>query len=397
MRWLLGTIFLFVLAVMVAMLARVNYGNVVVLWPPYRVDISVNVALLSLAIIFVVGHLILVAMSKAASLPSRVRDYREKRKQLQSDQALREGFTALIEGRFGRAERLAGEAFEDTRNAAAAALIAARAAHRMRESVRRDQWLDKAASGQAAATLMSRAEFALEDQQPQAALEAVDKLQLSGARHIQAMRMSLRANEKAERWTEVLRLASLLERRDALHPAVLKKTRRDAFFALLNQYRNHAQNLQKLWKTLPSSLIEDESLHVRAFDAFVQAGEVKGAIDLAVTALNRHYMPTLLLSYSRLTSVSATERLANLERWKTQYAEPPGLSFALGELCMEQSLWGKARACLEEAQRRGPSVQGYYALGKLAEKIGNPDLAHQHYKAAALLACENPQAPYANV
>jgi HemY protein len=111
---------------------------------------------------------------------------------------------------------------------------------------------------------------------------------------------------------------------------------------------------------------------------------------LAVTALNRRYMPRLLLAYARLPIVSATERLANLERWKTQHAEPAGLSFALGELCIEQSLWGKARASLEEAQRRSPSVQGYYALGKLAEKIGDPELAHRHYKSAAQLACEAP-------
>jgi HemY protein len=388
MRWLLGTIFLFVLAVLVAMLARVNYGNVVVLWPPYRIDVSVNVALLALLLLFTVAHLVLVAMSKAASLPARVRDYRERRKQLQSDQALREGFTALIEGRFGRAERLAGEAYEDPRNAGAAALIAARAAHRMREVARRDDWLNKATQGQAAATLMSKAEFALEDQQPEAALEAVDKLQASGARHIQAMRMSLRANEKSGRWTEVLRLANLLERRDALHPAVLKKTRRDAFAALLNQYRSNAGNLQKLWKSLPDSLREDEGLHIRAFDAFVQAGEHTVARDLCVSALNQHYLPKLLLAYARLKQLAGTERLANLEKWRSQYADPPGLNFALGELCIEQSLWGKARACLDDAQRREPTVAGYFALAQLAEKIGNIDQANHCYREAAALACQ---------
>ncbi len=390
MRWLLGTIFLFVLAVLVAMLARVNYGNVVVLWPPYRIDVSVNVVLISLLVLFSIAHLMLVAMSKAASLPARVRDYRERRKQLQSDQALREGFTALIEGRFGRAERLAGEAFTDSRNAGAAALIAARAAHRMREVTRRDDWLTKATSEQAAATLMSRAEFALEDQQPDAALEAVDKLQASGARHIQAMRMSLRANEKSGRWTEVLRLANLLERRDALHPAVLKKTRRDAFSALLNQYRSNAGNLQKLWKSLPDSLREDEGLHVRAFEAFVQAGEHGAARDLSVSALNQHYMPKLLLAYARLQKIAATERLANLEKWRGQFADPPGLNFALGELCVEQSLWGKAKACLDDAQRREPTVAGYYALAQLAEKIGDVDLANQCFRDAAKLACQKP-------
>jgi HemY protein len=386
MRWLIGTLFLFAVAVVVALVARVNHGNVVVLWPPYRMDVSVNVALLCILVGFLVFHFLLLALAKAFDLPGRVRRFREGRRAQRADQNLREAFTALMEGRFGRAERLATESMHEPKNQGMASLIGARAAHRMREPARRDQWMERAPVAQNAANLMLRAEFALEDQSPDRALEAVQQLHASGARHIQAIRMSLRANEKAERWSEVLRLVSVLERRDALHPAVLEKSRRVAVAGLLDKNSQDAGALARLRKELPSALLRDEAIAPRLFSALVNVGDVGGAREVAVAALDREYCEALVRPYASLKSVDASERLANLERWSKKYQDPVVLVFALGELCMEQSLWGKAQAMLDSAHLRAPSVSTHVALADLATRLGKGELATKHYQSAAKLA-----------
>ncbi len=50
MRWLVWLIMLLTAAVAVALVARFSNGNVAILWPPYRVDLSVNLALAIIAI-----------------------------------------------------------------------------------------------------------------------------------------------------------------------------------------------------------------------------------------------------------------------------------------------------------------------------------------------------------
>jgi HemY protein len=128
MRWIVWILMLVSAAVGLALLMRVNHGNVAVLWPPYRVDVSVNLALLVLGLLFVALHLLMIAIGKALDLPERVRDYRERRGRDAAVMALRDAILALFEGRFGRAERLAQQAREDVQLAGPAALIAARTA-----------------------------------------------------------------------------------------------------------------------------------------------------------------------------------------------------------------------------------------------------------------------------
>ena len=66
MRWLVWSVLTFALAAGIALAARFNHGNVAILWPPYRIDVSVNLALVLLGLAFALGHLTLVGVGKKA-------------------------------------------------------------------------------------------------------------------------------------------------------------------------------------------------------------------------------------------------------------------------------------------------------------------------------------------
>ena len=51
------------------------------------------------------------------------------------------------------------------------------------------------------------------------------ELNTSGTRHIHALQMSLKAQQQAKNWPEVLRLVRVLDKRKALHPALSKRLR----------------------------------------------------------------------------------------------------------------------------------------------------------------------------
>ena len=234
MRWVVWLLVAFATAVGLALLMRFNQGNVVVLWPPYRIDLSVNLVLALLAGVFTLMHLLLVGTARALGLPQRVQEYRQRRQQEQAAASLRESVLAFFEGRLGRSERFARGALSTAATAGPAALVAARAAHRMQERDRRDQWFKEAAQdpGAAQAVLMSQAEVAVDDRRTSEALDLLDQISSRGARHMVSLRTALRAYEQAERWEDVLRTLRLVEKRDAMHPVATAQLRARALTAL---------------------------------------------------------------------------------------------------------------------------------------------------------------------
>ena len=83
-------------AVGIALLMRVNHGNVAVLWPPYRIDLSINMAVLILAVLFLVLHLLFGILSNALNLPGRVREYRDRRRRDRALTGLRDSLLAYF-------------------------------------------------------------------------------------------------------------------------------------------------------------------------------------------------------------------------------------------------------------------------------------------------------------
>lgn len=254
MRWLVWVILLFSAAVAISLIARFSHGNVAILWPPYRVDVSVNFALALLAALFIFMHLFLVAIGKLFALPKRVREYRETREKEKAHDALAASLLASFEGRYGRSERLARAAQSNAQTSSLAALVAARAAHRMREFKRRDDWLVQANDPAArAARLLTQAELLVEEQKPAEALEAISQAQKAGSRHIHSLRLALRAHEQNSDWAQVIRLTQTLDKRDALHPLASAQYRLSAYRKLLAN--SEGAQLNQLWTEIKNSPI----------------------------------------------------------------------------------------------------------------------------------------------
>ncbi len=390
MRRMIWSVLIVSAAVGLAMLMRLNHGNVAVLWPPYRIDVSVNFAVLVLVVAFLAFHLLLVTLSNALNLPARVREYRERRRRQAALAGLRDSLLALFEGRFGRAERLAQSALGDRNLAGAAALVAARAAHRMRETERRDRWLDSARDepGAGSARLMTAAELAVEDHRPADAIEAIETLQAAGSRHIHALRVALRAHEQSGDWAAAIHALRQIEKRDALHPAAIRGLKIRAYRALFAARRDDAGAVQQLHASLaPADRAIDEIAEAAA-QAFAAAGKPEQAARIVEQALETRLVVPLLALYAQLDAVPARERLRRAEAWRGRYGDDPALLRLLGRLCAAQGLWGKAEEFLLLARRGAPERESDLLLAQLYERLGRLDEAHAHYRLAALAGPE---------
>ena len=86
MKGLLWVLALFALAVGVSLAARTHEGYVLVVMPPYRMELSLNLAILICVAAFLVLHGLLRAFSLARSLPGRARAFRARREQQAREQ-----------------------------------------------------------------------------------------------------------------------------------------------------------------------------------------------------------------------------------------------------------------------------------------------------------------------
>jgi HemY protein len=389
MRWLVWVILLFSAAVAISLVARFSQGNVAILWPPYRVDVSVNFALALLAALFVFLHLFLLGVGKLFALSKKVREYRETREREKAHDALAAALLASFEGRYGRAERLARNAQTSAQTSSLAALVAARAAHRMREFKRRDDWLVQANDPAArAARLLTQAELLVEEQKPAEALEAISQAQKAGSRHIHSLRLALRAHEQNGDWAQVIRLTQTLDKRDALHPSASIQYRLSAYRKLLAQ--SEGAPLNQLWNEIKKQPDIKNRLAGDVATALKNKELHAAARTIYETQLDEEFSVSFLRAYLSDSELSLTARLQRVQLWAERYGDEPELLAALGELCRREKLWGKAQSYLELSLNKRASVAAHCSLAQTFEAIDKPEQAHEHYRLAAQLANENP-------
>jgi len=394
MRFFLWLLALMALAIGVAVTARFNPGNVVLFYPPHRIDLSLNLFVVLMLALFALLYLVIGALRSTMQMPGRVAAYRLRKRERDGNKGLRDALKALFEGRFGHAEKAALRAAELPENAGVAALIGARAAHRMRQNHRRDNWLAQTAGDNALKTarLMTMTELLVDDHQPEAALEAVRELNASGTRHIHALQWSLKAQQQAKNWPEVLRLVRSLDKHKALHPALSARLRELAYDDLLSDKSHDAESVQRVWSTIPNADRLKPYVACRAAAAMNARGLHDAARVVAEEALAANWDDRVVRAYRDAAAPAGTPALLaqieHCERWIQERPTDAELALTLGSLCLKQKLWGKAQRYLEQAlsDAEDPRMvrESHLKLAQMHEALQQPEEAASHYRQCAL-------------
>ena len=219
MKGLLWLLTLFALAVGVALALRYNNGYVLLVLPPYRAEVSLNLALILAFGGFVFFYSILRTIALARSLPRRVREFRQRRQDEKMAETLSEAMRLLFEGRYSQALKKAAETHAAGQSPALAALIAARAAQGLGDASKQKTWLERAQQSDTktqSAALMLEAEMLVELQRHDEALILLKRLHEPSGRHVAALRLELRAHQGRGDEQEAQRVSHWLGEHDAL-------------------------------------------------------------------------------------------------------------------------------------------------------------------------------------
>jgi HemY protein len=395
MRALFWLLAVFAAAVALALAGRVGDGYVLFVYPPWRIEISLLLFVLAQAVAFGVAYLAARLIGHTLALPAQVRAFRERRKREHAQSALAAALQCHFEGRFARAEKEAALAWEAGAAPGLAALIAARAAHQLREFGRRDQWLERAgAAGESmhAARLLTQAELLLEERDFTGARDALRSLHGSGPKHIATARMQLRAERGAQNWEEVLRLAAILEKRGAIPAAIAEEHRVQAYIELLARDSGDRGSLEARLRRIPATDQAQPRVAAAAARRALALGDAALAREMVERSLASEWNGALVLLYGDLRTLEiqkardeARVRIERAERWLRDHAEDPQLLATLGTLCVSAELWGKAQNYLEASLSFGPSRLAHLELARLAERGGRAAEAQQHFRRAGEL------------
>ena len=228
MRYLFWFLVLAAAAVVAALAVKLNTGYALLVAPPYRIELSLNL-LLAIAIGgFLALYLSIRLVVRTLRMPRQVRDMRRRQKLERARGKQDAAVVALLEGRYGKARQHAEEALAIPGSSALNSLIAARAAIDVRDFDAAERLLagvDAQAHSLAVPRLMLNAEMALEQGQAPEALRILHELRKEAGMHTAALRLELRALQSARRWAEIPALLEQLVRRKVFAPAQAEHAR----------------------------------------------------------------------------------------------------------------------------------------------------------------------------
>lgn len=419
MRAALWFLALFGVAVAIALFAGNNQGTVTLFWPPWRVDLSLNLVLLLLLAGFVFVHAALRALAALFDLPEQARRWRTQQKERAMHAALLDALAQLNAGRFLRARKSAQAVLTQEKSLAAAGeppaygsqirglahLLAAESAQALQDKASRDEHLRDAlaqATARPVATgtqqvqegaLLRAASWALQDRDPQAAMGWLAGLPQGAARRTLALRIKLKAARQARESAEALDTARLLAKHRAFSPMAAQSIVRGLAVDLLNGAHDTAQ-LQRAWDSLEPAERQMPELAIHAAQRITALG---GDAFLARAWLLPVWEQQAALGDSlRVKLVRALEAgldsidgawLARIEAAHQNNPRDATLQYLAGMACMKRQLWGKAQQLLTHAalglQDMGLHRNAWCALALLAEQRGDERAAADAWKRAA--------------
>jgi HemY protein len=386
MRWVFWLLGLFALAVAVALGLRFNSGYVLLVSPPYRVELSLNLFLLAALAALGAGYLLLRFLLGAIELPARVREFRARRRREQTRNELIEALRAFFEGRYGRAEKAAATVIESDDLPALGAVLAARAAHELRAYDRRDEYLARAGERAPADTAMrviAEAELLLGQHRFQEALLALKALP---HKHTAGLRLELRAQQQAKNWEQTLPLIDQLTRRGVFDAAQAAQLRRYAQIESVRRRALDPYSLEDYWQKVPAEQKRDPKVAAAAAQAFTLLGGGERAARIIEEALDREWDSELAGCYAECSGAPVVRRIERAEKWLAANPRDSALLLTLGRLCAEQQLWGKAQSYLDASVAVEPTWSAHLALADLHDQLGHAEAARRHTRQSLELA-----------
>jgi len=393
MRWLFGSLFILLIAVMLSLLAYQDPGYVLIAWGYKTAELSLSLFIILTVLSFVTFYAAMRLTVNGWNMPGAFKAWRLRQRHLRARRDTNKGLVELAQGNWTRAERYLVRHVSDSEIPLINYLSAARAAQKQAVPDRRDNYLalaHKNMQGAGFAVQLTKAELQLVHGQLEQSLATLVQLHSSSPKHPHVLFLLARIYEMLRSWGDLKKIIPDLKKHKIINNEQLAELERVVHREMITiaTQRGKVDQLKASWQHVPKALRSDIEMAQHYTRCLLTLDAHDDAETVVRDTLKRNRDDQLIYLYGLIESSDPDRQLASAENWLKGNENNPVLLLTLGRLCKRNKLWGKAHSYLEASIGVQARSDSYKELGQLMEQLEEPDKASSYFRQGLLLAQE---------
>ena len=365
-------------------------GYVLIAYKNFRYESSVWASVAVLVILWLViwGIKLLVELFTAST--GLVNPWSRRNRSRRVQIAIEQGQMDLAEGRWASAQKHLSRAAEAERQPLLYYLGAARAANEQGHYEESDSLLERALERQPQAELaiaLTHAQLQVDRADTEGALTTLQAMHERHPHNVQVLRQLQRLHQQRGDWGALIRLLPELRKDKVLPAQELAELERRAWgqnLGLAAQRNTEGdaglQSLTLAWQQLTSAQRQEPTLVLAYAEQLRRLGAQPEAEEVVRGALKRTYDSHLVRLYGLLRGSDPVKQLQTAEGWLKAHPADASLLLTLGRLCLQNSLWGKARDYLESSLKLERNPETCAELARLLAQLGDTARSNQLFQ-----------------
>ena len=365
-------------------------GYVLVAYKNFRYESSLWASLAVLVILWLViwGIKLLVELFSVST--GLVNPWSRRNRSRRIQLAIEQGQMDLAEGRWASAQKHLTRAAEAERQPLLFYLGAARAANELGRYDESDSLLERALERQPQAELaiaLNHAQLQVDRADTEGALNTLQAMHERHPHNVQVLRQLQRLHQQRGDWSALIRLLPELRKDKVLPAQELAELERRAWGQNLGLAAQRdtggeagLQSLTLAWQQLTSAQRQEPTLVLVYAEQLRRLGAQSEAEEVVRGALKRTYDSHLVRLYGLLRGSDPVKQLQTAEGWLKAHPADASLLLTLGRLCLQNSLWGKARDYFESSLKLERNPETCAELARLLAQLGDTARSNQLFQ-----------------
>ena len=365
-------------------------GYVLVAYKNFRYESSLWASLAVLVILWLViwGIKLLVELFSVST--GLVNPWSRRNRSRRIQLAIEQGQMDLAEGRWASAQKHLTRAAEAERQPLLFYLGAARAANELGRYDESDSLLERALERQPQAELaiaLNHAQLQVDRADTEGALNTLQAMHERHPHNVQVLRQLQRLHQQRGDWSALIRLLPELRKDKVLPAQELAELERRAWGQNLGLAAQRdtggevgLQSLTLAWQQLTSAQRQEPTLVLAYAEQLRRLGAQSEAEEVVRGALKRTYDSHLVRLYGLLRGSDPVKQLQTAEGWLKAHPADASLLLTLGRLCLQNSLWGKARDYFESSLKLERNPETCAELARLLAQLGDTARSNQLFQ-----------------
>ncbi len=319
---------------------------------------------------------------------------RKNRLQLKAKSLFNQSIIEYTEGKFEQAEKTLLNQVVNSENILLTYLTAAKAAQHQGSLDRRDDYLRRAfdTSPEAAIAIgITQAQLQLEQFQNEQALATLQRLHQKKPEQPFILQLLVETYERLEDWDNLFLILPELKKQGQLSSDKILDCEISICHGRLNNLTKQADfpQLQDYWLQLENYLKKRADIIEHYARCLIQLNLIAKAEKELRLSLNKNWSESTIKLYSEIDVQVDNKVLDMVETWLNNHQQNTYLLLALGNICLNLSLWGKTKNYLEASIAIKALPETYLRLAQLLEEHMNDTDAADYYRQGLLLLVEN--------